>query len=252
MAKHSAEKRSEAQLVRLFGEKRGTRLSNQLREAGTLFGSERYLDAQRLLAPITQQAPEVAEARELYGLVLYRLGKWHKAIRELEAFSSLAGGSTEQHPVICDCYRALGLGEKVEETWEEFRVSAPTGDLAAEGRIVYSSALADQGKFAEAIALLENDWLPIGKANAGTTVDTNVGKGTTADSTGSDSSAKADKGKHQKAQCSPETSLRLVYMLGDLYDRSGEIPRATALFQWIADRDHDFADVADRLHELSG
>ena len=250
MAKHSAEKRSEAQLVRLFGEKRGTRLSNQLREAGTLFGSERYLDAQRLLAPIAQQAPEVAEARELYGLVLYRLGKWHKAIRELEAFSNLAGGSIEQHPVICDCYRALGLGEKVEETWEEFRVSAPTGDLAAEGRIVYSSALADQGKFAEAIALLENDWLPIGKANADTTAGTSVGKGTTADSTGSDSSRKT--GKHQKAQCSPETSLRLVYMLGDLYDRSGEIPRATALFQWIADRDLDFADVADRLHELSG
>ena len=216
---------AEKQLLRLFGDKKGTRLWNQLREAGTLFGSERYLDAEKLLVPVTQQAPEVAEARELYGLVLYRLGHWRKAIRELEAFRGLAGDSIEQHPVLCDCYRALGRLAKVEELWEEFRQAtpAPSPDLAAEGRIVYAGALADQGKFAEAIALLESNWLPFGKAAKG-----------------------------KSAQCSPEASLRLVYMLGDLYDRIGDTPKATALFRWIADRDPDFVDAADRLRELGG
>ena len=215
---------AEKQLLRLFGEKKGTRLWNQLREAGTLFGSERYLDAEKLLVPVTQQAPEVAEARELYGLVLYRLGHWRKAIRELEAFCGLAGDSIEQHPVLCDCYRALGRLAKVDELWEEFRQAtpAPPPDLAAEGRIVYAGALADQGKFAEAIALLESNWLPLGKPAKG------------------------------KNQCSPETSLRLVYMLADLHDRIGDTPKATALFRWIADRDPDFVDAPDRLRELGG
>ena len=217
--------RAEKHLQQLFGEKKGVRLWNQLREAGTLFGSERYLDAEKLLVPITQQAPEVAEARELYGLVLYRLGHWRKAIRELEAFRGLAGDSIEQHPVLCDCYRALGRLAKVEELWEELRQAspAPSPDIAAEGRIVYAGALADQGKFAEAIALLESNWLPLGKAAKGKSV-----------------------------QCSPEASLRLVYMLGDLHDRVGDTPQATALFRWITDRDPDFVDAADRLRELGG
>lgn len=240
---------AEKQLLRLFGDKKGTRLWNQLREAGTLFGSERYLDAEKLLVPVTRQAPEVAEARELYGLVLYRLGHWRKAVRELEAFRGLAGDSIEQHPVLCDCYRALGRLAKVDELWEEFRQAtpAPPPDLAAEGRIVYAGALADQGKFAEAIALLESNWLPLGKAAKGT------GRATDKSGSGSGDDAKKSKGhKGKSAQCSPETSLRLVYMLGDLHDRIGDTPKATALFRWIADRDPDFVDAADRLRELGG
>ena len=242
---------AEGQLVRLFGENEGSRLWNQAREAGSLFGSDRYLEAEKLLAPIAVQAPDVAEVRELYGLALYRLGHWRKAIRELEAFRGFTGGTLEQHPVLCDCYRALGLWAKVEEVWEEFQMAdpAPSPDLAAEARIVYAGALADQGKFAEAIALLESNWLPLGKASKGT--------GRAADNSGSGSGVDAQKSKGRQvkeapAQCSPETSLRLVYMLGDLHDRIGDTPKATALFRWITDRNPDFVDAADRLRELGG
>ena len=61
----------------------------------------------RLLAPIVREVPELAEGRELYGLTLYRLGRWKDAARELDAFVELSNGSTEQHPVLADCRRAL-------------------------------------------------------------------------------------------------------------------------------------------------
>ena len=242
---------AEGQLVRLFGNEKGGRLWNQVREAGSLFGSDRHPEAEKLLAPIAVQAPDVAEVRELYGLVLYRLGHWRKAIRELEAFRSLAGDTLEQHPVLCDCYRALGRWAKVEEVWEEFQMAdtAPSPDLAAEGRIVYAGALADQGKFAEAIALLETNWLPLGKSAKST------GRATDKSASGSAGDAQKSKGRKSKtapSQCSPETSLRLVYMLADLHDRTGDTPKATALFRWITDRDPDFVDTADRLRELGG
>ena len=224
---------------------------NQVREAGSLFGSDRHPEAEKLLAPIAGQAPDVAEVRELYGLVLYRLGHWRKAIRELEAFRGLAGDTKEQHPVLCDCYRALGRWAKVDEVWEEFQMAdpAPSPDLAAEGRIVYAGALADQGKFAEAIALLESNWLPLGKTAKST------GRAADTSASGSAGDAQKSKGRQSKttpAQCSPETSLRLVYMLADLHDRTGDTPKATALFRWITDRDPDFVDAADRLRELGG
>ena len=245
---------AEGELVRLFGNEKGGRLWNQVREAGSLFGSERHPEAEKLLAPIASQAPDVAEVRELYGLVLYRLGHWRKAIRELEAFRGLTGATVEQHPVLCDCYRALGLWAKVEEVWEEFQMAspAPSPDLAAEGRIVYAGALADQGKFAEAIALLESNWLPLGKAAQAAK---STGRAAEKSASGSGGDAQKSKGRKSKttpAQCSPETSLRLVYMLADLHDRTGDTPKATALFRWITDRDPDFVDAADRLRELGG
>ena len=246
---------AEGQLVRLFGEKKGGRLWNQVREAGSLFGSDRHPEAEKLLAPIASQAPDVAEVRELYGLVLYRLGHWRKAIRELEAFRGLTGETVEQHPVLCDCYRALGLWAKAEEVWEEFQMAspAPSPDLAAEGRIVYAGALADQGKFAEAVALLESNWLPLGKAAKAAQAAKSTGRAAEKSASGSEGDAQKSKSRQSKtasSQCSPETSLRLVYMLADLHDRTGDTPKAAALFRWITDRDPDFVDAADRLREL--
>jgi hypothetical protein len=70
-------------------------------------------------------------------------------VTELEAFRDLSG-STEQHPVLADCYRALGRHAKVVELWEELRNASPSAALVAEGRIVYAGSLADQGRLAEA------------------------------------------------------------------------------------------------------
>ena len=73
---------------------------------------------------------------------------------QLEAFVALTHGSTEQHPVLADCYRAMGDYPKVEALWDELREASPQGSLVAEGRIVAAGAMADQGDLRGAIALL--------------------------------------------------------------------------------------------------
>ena len=84
-----------------------------MREAGEAFRRERFDEARRILRPLAGQAPRAAPVRELYGLSLYRLGRWAQAARELEAYRSLTG-SSEQNPVLADCYRALGRYAEVE------------------------------------------------------------------------------------------------------------------------------------------
>lgn len=196
------------QLVELVGSKRAARIEERLSEAATDYASERYPAARRTLAPIVAEVPDLAEARELYGLTLYRLGRWREAARELDAFVDLTGGSTEQHPVLADCRRALGQYRKVDQLWEELRLASPSGALVAEGRIVAAGALADQGDLAGAIALL---------------------------------------GRSFRIPKRPlEHHLRRAYALADLYDRSGDRPQARMLFSQVARADPDFLDAAER------
>ena len=127
------------------------RLEGRLGDAATAFAGERFGEARQLLAPIVQEVPELAEGRELYGLTLYRLGRWKEAARELDAFVELSGGSTEQHPVLADCRRALRQYREVDRLWEELRESSPSGALVTEGRIVTAGSLADRGDLAAAL-----------------------------------------------------------------------------------------------------
>jgi tetratricopeptide (TPR) repeat protein len=196
------------QLVDLVGAKRAARLEQRLSEAATAYAADRFPEARRILSPIVAEVPDLAEARELYGLTLYRLGRWRDAARELDAFVELTGGSTEQHPVLADCRRALGQYGKVEELWDELRSASPSAPLVNEGRIVAAGALADQGKLPEAIALL---------------------------------------GKGFKLPKRPqEHHLRRAYALADLYERSGDLPQARTLFAQIARVEPDYLDAAER------
>jgi tetratricopeptide (TPR) repeat protein len=201
------------QLVELVGAKRAARLEERLSDAATAYAAERYSDARRLLAPIVTEVPDLAEGRELYGLTLYRLGRWRDAARELDAFVELTGGSTEQHPVLADCRRALGQYAKVQELWEELRTASPSGALVAEGRIVAAGALADQGDLAGAVALL--------------------GKG------------------FRLPKRPMEHHLRRGYALADLYERSGDLPQARSLFAQIARAEPDFLDAPERAAGLA-
>jgi len=196
------------QLVDLVGSKRAVRLEGRLSDAATAYAAERYPEARAVLAPVVAEVPDLAEARELYGLTLYRLGRWREAVRELDAFVELTGGSTEQHPVLADCRRALGQYSRVEELWEELRTSSPSGPLVNEGRIVAAGALADQGRLADAIALL---------------------------------------GKGFRIPKRPmDHHLRRAYALADLYERSGDVPQARLLFTQVARAEPDFLDAAER------
>jgi len=181
-------------------------------DAATAFAAERYPEARGILVPLVAEVPNLAEARELLGLTYYRLGRWRDAARELNAFVELSRGSTEQHPVLADCYRALGRHKEVERLWLELKDASPAGDLVTEGRIVAAGSLADQGELASAILLL--------------------GKGFSLP-------------KHAR-----EHQLRRAYALADLYERAGDMPQARQLFTQIVRIEPDYLDSAERAAGL--
>ncbi|MGI8794887.1 MAG: tetratricopeptide repeat protein [Acidimicrobiales bacterium] len=191
---------------------RSAKLQDRLAEAARAYDRDRYRDALRMLRALAEEAPGAASVRELLGLTYYRLGRWRQAIKELEEFRTQTG-SYDQHPTLADCYRALGQYGQVEELWEDLRVASPGAPLVAEGRLVAGGALADQGKIQDAIAVLEQGKL----------------------------SAKRPQTHH----------LRLWYALADLYERAGEVPRALALFERVANHDPDLYDVVSRIRALA-
>lgn len=199
-------------LVVACGERRGTRLARRLDEAAEAFADERFDEARRILTTLVREAPGVAEVRELLGLTYYRLGRWSAAIDQLERFRELTG-STEQHPVLADCHRALGRWDDVEELWRELGEQSPSSALVTEGRIVRAGALADRGDLAGAVRELEKGWRP----------------------------PKRPRPHH----------LRRAYALADLYERAGSPTRARELFAWVARHDPDLADVTERVRSLS-
>jgi hypothetical protein len=196
---------------RAVAPKTADRFDARLKEAGKAFRRERFEEARSLLRPLAEQAPTAESVRELLGLTYYRLGRWKLAVAELEAFRTLSG-STEQHPVLADCYRALGRHAKVAELWEELRAASPGAALVAEGRIVYAGSLADQGRLDDAIAVLS-----------------------------------ASKPPNKRPQ---EHHLRVTYALADLYERAGDVPRARQLFTIVATADPGLGDVSARLRAL--
>jgi thioredoxin-like negative regulator of GroEL len=138
-------------------------LSKLLTNGAEAYSAERYEEARKALRIVADEAPSAASVRELYGLTLYRLGRWAAAADELEAFRSMTG-STEQNPVLADCYRALRRYTDVDEVWRELREASPSADLVTEGRIVAAGALADRGELAEALELLGRRFEPPARA----------------------------------------------------------------------------------------
>jgi len=187
------------------------KLANRISDASYAFQKERYQDARRVLRTLVDEAPSSPAVRELYGLVLYRTGQWAAAVRQLEAFKDLSG-SFDQHPVLADCYRALRQFDEAEAVWEDLRAASPNADLVAEGRIVAAGCLADQGDLPGAITLLERSTRRVPRPQ--------------------------------------ERHLRQWYVLADLYERAGDVPRARELFARISATDRDAFDVAARLRAL--
>ena len=187
-------------------------LEARLAEAARAYERERYGDALSLLRDLARTLPAVASVRELYGLTLYRLGRWKDALRELQAFVELSG-SVDQHPVLADCERALGHHDRAEVLWAELRTAGAGSDVLAEGRLVMAGSLADRGRLADAIVLVE----PAAR----------------------------------KAVRKPlDRHIRQWYALGDLYERSGDLLRARELFRRVVDADPDLSDATERLANL--
>ncbi len=212
-ARRLRRRRTEAseELVRLAG-KDSRKVLDHLSVATEAFAAGRERDALRMLRPLVDHYPDAVGVRELLGLCHYRIGNYKAAIRELEIFVKLSG-STEQHPVLMDCYRSQRQWKRVDDCWREIAETSPSAELVTEGRIVLAGSLADRGRRDEAITLLE-------KRNA-----------------------KAPR----RVQL---YHARLWYALADLQERAGNHPRARSLFEQVSKYDAQFADVAERLTAL--
>ena len=189
------------------------RLVEKAEAAYGAYDRARYQDASRAIKAVAEECPGVAAVRELAGLAAYRAGKWREAVRHLQAFSALSD-STEHLPVLMDCQRALHKPKRVADLWSDLRQSSPEPDVLAEGRIVAAASLADTGDLDGAISML---------ASAGAS----------------------------KALRNPSNRhVRQWYLLGDLYERAGDVPRARDMFERVLRVDREAYDVVDRLAGL--
>lgn len=184
-------------------------------ESVEAYNRGRYLDAARWIRPVAEMAPAVAAIREVAGLANYRAGKWRAALTHLRAHADLTGDVTHL-PALMDCERALGHPRKVGWLYDEVRAASPTPEVLSEARIVLAASLSDRGKLEEAIAVLV--------------------------SSGADKRVRNPADRH----------VRQWYVLADLYERSGDVPRARELFTRVALADPGAYDVDDRLEELGG
>ena len=186
-------------------------LEKRLAHAAQAYERDRYRDALAAVRPVVEAAPSSAAARELFGLTLYRLGRWRQAAKELRYFHELTD-SFDQHPVIADCERALGHLDRVRQLWAELRRAGVDRDVLIEGRLVMAGALADAGDLDQAIDLLRSE---------------------------------ARFKKHADL-----AQLRQWYALADLYERAGEMPRARELFGRVAAQAPSILDAPERLRAL--
>jgi tetratricopeptide (TPR) repeat protein len=201
------------EVAKAAGPNWAARVKDRLGDAARAYEAERYRDARRMLEALLERAPSAVAVRELLGLTYYRMGKWRDAIRELGAVELLTG-SVDHHPVIADCHRALGQLEPVERLWDELRRTGAGVDVVIEGRIVMAGALADKGRVADAVRVLEQG--PVGVRRP------------------------------------QEHHLRLWYALAAQYEKAGDVTRARSLFGRLVAAEPDFGDAADRLESLGG
>ena len=158
-----------------------------------------------------QLSPRSSAVREVLGLALYGQSRWQEALTELKSYRRFSGRADQNH-VIADCLRALGKPKEAVPLAEEELRAKVSNEAKAEAVIVAASALADQGRFAEALAFL-------GRART------------------------------REAVSEPYT-LRLWYVRGDILVKAGRGDEAAAEFRKILRHDATAFDVAERLAEL--
>jgi tetratricopeptide (TPR) repeat protein len=175
------------------------------------FMADDYDEAIRLGEQAKHIALRSIAAREFLGLAYYRSDRWNEAARELSAFRRLSG-STEQNPVLADCYRAMKKPERAVELCDEIDRSAVDEAVYFEGAIVAAGAQSDMGQIDDAIARLEKLDL--------------------------------------RPDVAEDHHLRAWYMLGDLLVRRGRFTQAREWFEAVAAADPDATDAPERVAKM--
>jgi tetratricopeptide (TPR) repeat protein len=158
-------------------------------------------------------APRSAAVREVFGLALYRQERYREALTEMQAYRRMSGRADQNH-IIADCLRAIGRPDRAVPLAEE-AIAARGVPLAAktEAVIVAASALADQGKFDQALGLLRRV-------------------------------------RTRDDVAGPEV-IRVWYVTGDILAKAGRTQEAAREFRKILRHDSAAYDAAERVAQLS-
>ena len=157
-------------------------------------------------------APRSAAVREVLGLALYGQGRWQEAVTELKTYKRLTGRVDQNH-LIADALRGLGRPkDAVPLAEEELRDKRVPAEAKAEAVIVAASALADQGRYAEALGFLHR--------------------------------------ARTREDVSEPYTLRLWYVRGDILEKAGRRDEAATEFRKIVRHDSSAFDAAERLSAL--
>jgi tetratricopeptide (TPR) repeat protein len=157
-------------------------------------------------------APRSASVREVLGMAYYGVGRWREALTELKAYKRMTGRHDQNH-LIADCLRGLDRPTEAVPLAEEIlRDRGAPNEAKAEAVIVAASALADHGRYQEALALL--------------------------------SRAKT------REEVAEDYTLRLWYVRGDILEKAGRREDAAAEFRKVMRHDPGAFDAAERLAAL--
>jgi tetratricopeptide (TPR) repeat protein len=198
--------------VRAAAGGRGNRAVTLLQEAVDALDRGRPGDAVRPASEAKSLAARSAAVREVLGMALYRKGSFREALRELQAYRRLSGRADQNH-LIADSHRALGAPAKALPLVREALDARISAQARAEAAVVGGAALADLGRFEEALTLLRRF--------------------------------------DSDAEVARPYDLRVWYVTADILERVGRRRDAVRLFRRILDHDPEAFDVADRLARLS-
>jgi tetratricopeptide (TPR) repeat protein len=157
-------------------------------------------------------APRSVSIREVLGMALYRQDRWREALSELQAYRRMSGRADQNH-LIADAERALGRPERAVPLAEEALAgrSVPI-EAKPEAVIVAPSALADMGRFDQALGLLRRV-------------------------------------RTREDVARPEV-IRVWYVIADILERAGRPKEAAEQFRKILRHDPAAYDVAERVAQL--
>jgi tetratricopeptide (TPR) repeat protein len=198
--------------VRAASGGRGNRAVAALERAVAALERGRLIEGERAAQEAKALASRSGAVREVLGLALYRRGRFREALRELQAYRRLTGRADQNH-LIADAHRAVGAPERALPLVREALDGKVRDDVRAEAAVVGAAALADLGRFQEALALL----------------------GPVASSSGS----------------ARPHDLRVWYVRADVLERAGRTREAVREFRRILRYDPQAYDVAERLSRLA-
>lgn len=185
-----------------------------LSRASVLLARSDYGAAMKEAEKAKVLAPRSGAVREVLGLAYYGRAMYKEALSDLQTYRRISGRVDQNH-VMADCQRALGKPEAaVPLIEEEMRGRGVPNEAKAEAAVVGASALADMGRYEQALAVLRRF-------------------------------------AAKKTEVGRDYDLRLWYVTGDVLERAGRRKEAAEEFRKVVRHDSGAYDAAERLAALS-